>query len=58
MNICSGNIAEIMRKLYIIYVNSQIKDETALEKLMHDFVFTIKEDEKGVAGECVKRWKI
>lgn len=58
MNICSGNIAEIMRKLYIIYVNSQIKDETALEKLMHDFVSTIKEDEKGMAGECVKRWKI
>lgn len=70
MNICSGNIAEIMRNiiyyiLYIIYVNSQIKDETALGKLMHDFACTntkdmyyevladrvhyFKEDEKGVA---------
>lgn len=69
MNICSGNIAEIMRNiiyyiLYIIYVNSQIKDETALGKLMHDFACTnakdmyyevladrvhyFKEDEKGV----------
>lgn len=50
--------------LYIIYVNSQIKDETALGKLMHDFSCTnakdmyyevladrvhyFKEDEKGV----------
>lgn len=69
MNICSGNITEIMRNiiyyiLYIIYVNSQIKDETALGKLMHDFACTnakdmyyevladrvhyFKEDEKGV----------
>lgn len=59
---------EILQKscviLYIIYVNSQIKDETALGKLMHDFACTnakdmyyevladrvhyFKEEEKGV----------
>ena len=59
---------EILQKscviLSIIYVNSQIKDETALGKLMHDFACTnakdmyyevladrvhyFKEDEKGV----------
>ena len=37
---------------HIIYVNSQIKDETSLGKLMHDFasdrVRYFKEDEKGV----------
>ena len=53
---------------HIIYVNSQIKDETALGKLMHDFTRTnakdmyyevladrvhyFKEDEKGVAIMC------
>ena len=53
---------------HIIYVNSQIKDETALGKLMHDFSCTdakdmkykiladrvryFKEDEKGVATMC------
>ena len=53
---------------HIIYVNSQIKDETALGKLMHDFACTntkdmyyevladrvhyFKEDEKGVAVMC------
>lgn len=53
---------------HIIYVNSQIKDETALGKLMHDFSCTnakdmfyevladrvhyFKEDEKGVAFMC------
>ena len=53
---------------YIIYVNSQIKDESALGKLMHDFSCTdakdmkykiladrvryFKEDEKGVATMC------
>lgn len=53
---------------HIIYVNSQIKDGTALGKLMHDFTCTnakdmyyevladrvhyFKEDEKGVAIMC------
>ena len=53
---------------YIIYVNSKIKDESALGKLMHDFSCTdakdmrykilvdriryFKEDEKGVATMC------
>lgn len=53
---------------HIIYVNSQIKDESALGKLMHDFSCTdakdmkyrtlaervryFKEDEKGVAAMC------
>lgn len=53
---------------HIIYVNSQIKDESALGKLMHDFACTdakdmkykiladrvryFKEDEKGVATMC------
>ena len=53
---------------HIIYVNSQIKNETALGKLMHDFSCTsakdmyyevlanrvqyFKEDEKGVAAMC------
>lgn len=53
---------------HIIYVNSQIKDESALGKLMHDFscidakdmrykiladrVRYFKEDEKGVATVC------
>ena len=53
---------------HIIYVNSQIKDETALGKLMHDFTCTnakdmfyevladrvhyFNEDEKGVAIMC------
>lgn len=53
---------------HIIYVNSQIKDETELGKLMHDFSCTdakdmyykiladrvryFKEDEKGVATMC------
>ena len=53
---------------HIIYVNSQIKDETALGKLMHDFFCTnskdmnysilaqrvryFKEDTKGVAAMC------
>ncbi len=53
---------------HIIYVNSQIRDETALGKLMHDFSCTeakdmyyevlahrvhfFKEDEKGVAIMC------
>ena len=53
---------------HIIYVNFQIKDETALGKLMHDFTCTnakdmyyevladrvhyFKEDEKGVAIMC------
>lgn len=53
---------------HIIYVNSQIKDDTALGKLMHDFSCTnakdmyykvlaervhyFKEDEKGVAIMC------
>ena len=53
---------------HIIYVNSQIKDESALGKLMHDFYCTdpkdmnykilaervryFKEDEKGVAVMC------
>ena len=53
---------------HIIYVNSQINDETALGKLMHDFACTnakdmyyevladrvhyFKEDEKGVAVMC------
>ena len=53
---------------HIIYVNSQIKDDTALEKLMHDFscmdandmnykiladrVRYFKEDEKGVTTMC------
>lgn len=53
---------------HIIYVNSQIKNETALGKLMHDFSCTsakdmyyevlanrvqyFKEDEKGVAVMC------
>ena len=53
---------------HIIYVNSQIKDETSLGKLMHDFSCTdakdmnykiladrvryFKEDEKGVATMC------
>ena len=53
---------------HIIYVNSQIKDETKLGRLMHDFSCTdakdmkyrtlaervryFKEDEKGVAAMC------
>ena len=53
---------------HIIYVNSQIKDDTALGKLMHDFTCTnpddmnypvlaqrvryFKEDTKGVAAMC------
>ena len=53
---------------HIIYVNSQIKDETALGKLMHDFTCTdpddmnypvlaqrvryFKEDTKGVTTMC------
>lgn len=53
---------------HIVYVNSQIRDETALGKLMHDFFCTdsremfypvlanrvryFKEDEKGVAAMC------
>ena len=53
---------------HIIYVNSQMKDESALGKLMHDFSCTdagdmkykiladrvryFKEDEKGVAAMC------
>ena len=53
---------------HIIYVNSQIKDETALGKLMHDFsctnakdmyyevladrVYYFKEDKEGVATMC------
>lgn len=53
---------------HIIYVNSQIKDETALGRLMHDFTCTsanemyypvladrvryFKEDQKGVASMC------
>ena len=53
---------------HIVYVNSQIKDETSLGKLMHDFacieakdmyyqvladrVRYFKEDEKGVAVMC------
>ena len=53
---------------HIVYVNSQIKDETSLGKLMHDFACTeakdmyyhvladrfryFKEDEKGVAVMC------
>ena len=53
---------------HIVYVNSQIKDETALGKLMHDFfctnskdmyypvlanrVWYFKENEKGVATMC------
>ena len=53
---------------HIIYVNSQIKDETALGKLMHDFfctdskdmyypvladrVWYFKENEKGVTTMC------
>ena len=53
---------------HIVYVNSQIKDETALGKLMHDFFCTnskdmnysilaqrvryFKEDTKGVAAMC------
>ena len=59
-----GMISEDEYILYILYVNSQIKDETALGKLMHDFACTnakdmyyevladrvhyFKEDEKGV----------
>lgn len=55
-------------KSHIIYVNSQIQDESALGKLMHDFSCTdakdmnykiladrvryFKEDEKGVATMC------
>lgn len=55
-------------RAHIIYVNSQIKDETALGKLMHDFFCTnskdmnysilaqrvryFKEDTKGVAAMC------
>ena len=57
---------------HIIYVNSQIKDETALEKLMHDFACTdaedmyykvlakrvqyFKEDQKGVLQIKVNRF--
>ena len=44
---------------HIIYVNSQIKDETALGKLMHDFsctnakdMYYFKEDKEGVATMC------
>ena len=53
---------------HIVYVNSQIKDETSLGKLMHDFACTeakdmyyhvladrvryFKEDEKGVTVMC------
>ena len=55
-------------KSHIIYVNSKIKDESALGKLMHDFSCTdakdmrykiladrvryFKEDEEGVATMC------
>lgn len=55
-------------KAHIIYVNAQIKDQTALGKLMHDFSCTdardmnykiladrvryFKEDEKGVKSMC------
>lgn len=55
-------------RAHILYVNSQIKDETALGKLMHDFfctdakemyypvladrVWYFKEDERGVATMC------
>ena len=62
----SGNVEP--SKEDIIYVNSQIKDESALGKLMHDFYCTdpkdmnykilaervryFKEDEKGVATMC------
>ena len=54
--------------VHIIYINSQIKDETELGKLMHDFSCTnaddmyynilaervryFKEDQKGVASMC------
>lgn len=62
----TGDIFE--DEAHIIYVNSQIKDETALGKLMHDFFCTdatemyystladrvryFKEDTKGVANMC------
>ena len=43
---------------HIIYVNSQIKDETALGKLMHDFSCTDPEDMKyPVLAERVKYFK-
>lgn len=62
----TGDIFE--DEAHIIYVNSQIKDETALGRLMHDFFCTdatemyysaladrvryFKEDTKGVANMC------
>ena len=65
----SGNVEPSKEDIsHIIYVNSQIKDESALGKLMHDFSCTdakdmkykiladrvryFKEDEKGVATMC------
>lgn len=43
---------------HIIYVNSQIKDETALGKLMHDFSCTDPKDMKyPVLAERVKYFK-
>ena len=65
----SGNVEPSKEDIsHIIYVNSQIKDESALGKLMHDFYCTnpkdmnykilaervryFKEDEKGVATMC------
>ena len=63
---CSGESFD--DESHIIYVNSQIKDETALGKLMHDFSCTsakdmfyevladrvhyFKEDEEGVKVMC------
>lgn len=63
-----GEKYENLCESHIIYVNSQIKDESALGKLMHDFSCTdakdmkykiladrvryFKEDEKGVATMC------
>ena len=59
---------KVAKYAHIVYVNSQIKDETALGKLMHDFFCTnskdmnysilaqrvryFKEDTKGVAAMC------
>ena len=42
----------------IIYVNSKIKDESALGKLMHDFSYTDAKDMRyKILADCVRYFK-
>lgn len=42
----------------IIYVNSKIKDESALGKLMHDFPYTDAKDMRyKILADCVRYFK-